>query len=152
MLKMLQEPVLILKLHSFPGCHTSIPASFLKDLLSYPHPRGVWKTSPGKKKQKKKNNNKNLGWIPRNSSSWLASSTSKYILPLLMPPFRSLKFFTPLFRSPCAELFAAYPCSTLPPVPGSSYLPSLIYSGPLVLLNKALTGQALTQNQLTRFC
>lgn len=56
------------KLHSFPDCHISVPDSFLKATAFATLPplrRGVENQSRGKET---KNNNKNLGWIPRNSS------------------------------------------------------------------------------------
>lgn len=155
MLKMLQEPVLILKharetplLPWLPHqCTRQLPKSYSSCYLT-PTQEGCGKSVQGKRNKKQQQKS----WLnsqEQQCQTWLASSTSKYILPLLMPPFRSLKFFTPPFRSLCAGLFVTIP---LQPTPSStrqelsSYLPSLLYSGPLVLLNKALTGQALSQD------
>lgn len=94
-----------------------------------PTPEGVWKTNPGERKQTTTTTTKS--WLisqEQQCQTWLASSTSNYILPALMLPFSALKFFTPPFRSlrtaPCP-----CPCRTLPPVPGT-HLSSLLCSGP----------------------
>lgn len=154
MLKMLQEPVLILKcahktplLPWLPHQHSSqLPKSYSICYLTST-PEGCGKPVQGKRNKKQKQQQKSwLNSREQQCQTWLASSKTKYILPLLMPPFSSLKLFTPPLEAPVQDCLQPYPCSTLPPVPGRSYLPSLLYSGPLLLLNKALTGQTLGQN------
>lgn len=113
------------KLHSLPGCHTSVPASFLKATafaILPPPQRGV-ENQPRETETKKQQS-----WLnsqEQQCQTWLASSTSKYILPLLMPPFSYPKFFTPLFRSPCAGLFATIPLQHTPSSAGQKLSPFL---------------------------
>lgn len=138
------------KLHQSLSTHNSpaaMPASqpaARKQHLSVPYPphprRGVENQSRGKET---KNNNNNThtkkSWLisqEQQCQTWLASSTSKYILPTFVPPVGSLKLFTPPFRRLRAAL-GPYPCRTLPPAPGRSPS-SLLCSGALVLLYKAL--------------
>lgn len=120
MLKMLQEPVLILKhAHETPlppwlphQCTSQLPKSYSICYLTST-PEGCGKPAQGNRNKKQQQKS----WLnsqEQQCQTWLASSTSKYILPLLMPPFSSPKFFTPLFRSPWAGLFATIPLQHTP--------------------------------------
>lgn len=117
---MLQEPVLILKhahetplLPWLPHQYTSqLPKSYGICYFT-PTAEGCGKPVQGKRNKKQQQKS----WLNSQEQpcqTWLASSTSKYILPLLMPSFSPLKFFTPPFRSPSAGLFAAVPLQHTP--------------------------------------
>lgn len=106
-------------------------------------PERVWKTSPGEGKQKTAIT-KQKSWLisqEEQCQTWLASSTSKYILPTSMPLFSSLKFFTPPSEGSLQHCNHSPAARSLQHQAGSP--PSLLCS---LVLYKAPTGQDASQN------
>lgn len=112
------------QLHPLPHCLTTscLKAASFSTLL--PHQKGCGKPvqEEGNKKPKYKNiknNNNKKPWLisqEQQCQTWLASSTSKYILPTLMPHCSALRSSSHLLSESSVQLCnctpAAHPSST----------------------------------------
>lgn len=157
---MLQEAMLIPKqAHAGPSpppplyhhpCQ--LPKSSIFQYLT-PTLEGMWKTSPGGRKQKtkiqkhKKQQQKNLGWFPRSSSVKPGWPPAQVNTSYRLWCHRSALWSSSHLLSEASAQHCNYtPTACSLQHQAGVHPSSLLCSGPLILLYKALTGQVFSHN------